>query len=109
MVDMKPREHFRDFKSEMDDLISAETAANHDAAVLELFSQTLIENGETEQIEIVQHEDLEGKNRCKFDGICFNEAVSRCDLLVSLCVNEDNMLVAAKDVDKIIQKAGRAF
>ena len=109
MVDMKTREHFRDFKSEMDDLISAETAANHDAAVLELFSQTLIENGETEQIEIVQHEDLEGKNRCKFDGICFNEAVSRCDLLVSLCVNEDNMLVAAKDVDKIIQKAGRAF
>ena len=109
MADLKNLETFRLFRQQMSEALEEGSSETNSAALISVFAQTLLENGETEQIELAEHEDFEGRNRCKFDGVCFNETLSRCDLIICLPVEETNMLVSMGEIENVVKKAGRVF
>lgn len=109
MADLKNIETFRLFRQQMSEALEGGSIESDSAALISVFAQTLLENGETEQIEFAEHEDRVGRNRCKFDGVCFNETLSRCDLIICFPVEETNMFVSMGEIENVVKKAGQVF
>ena len=106
----KELERFRDFNEAIqDELSSLENEANLESALLKVFEPILVEQGDTQEILLVSHEDTTGRNRCKFDGYCLNESVDRIDLFITHFVEEKDAQITWSDIEKVAYKAARTF
>ena len=91
----KETDRFKDFMSSVtDEAEGLGSEANLGSALLRFFEPILVEQGDTQEILLVSHEDTTGRNRCKFDGYCLNESVDRVDLFISFLVQEENAQIA---------------
>ena len=106
----KELERFKDFNEAIqDELSSLENEANLESALLKVFEPILVEQGDTQEILLVSHEDTTGRNRCKFDGYCLNESVDRIDLFITHFVEEKDAQITWSDIEKVAYKAARTF
>jgi len=106
----KEMERFKDFQdSIMDEVGSLGSEVNLSSALLKVFEPILVEQGDTQEIHLVSHEDTTGRNRCKFDGFCLNDSVDRVDLFISFLVEEENAQIGWSEIEKVAQKAARTL
>ena len=106
----KELERYRDFEDTIRDEIGGlGSEANFDSALLKVFEPVLVEQGDTQEILLVSHEDTTGRNRCKFDGYCLNESVDRIDLFIGYYVKEKDAQVSWSDIEKVAYKAARTL
>ena len=106
----KEVDRFKDFMASVcDEAEGIGPEVNLDSALLKLFEPILVEQGDTQEIILVSHEDTTGRNRCKFDGYCLNESVDRVDLFISYLVQEQNAQISWSEILKVAQKAARTL
>lgn len=106
----KELERFRDFEEEIKDEAESLGGEVHlGQALLKVIEPILVEQGDTQEILLVAHEDTTGRNRCKFDGYCLNENVDRIDLFISYFVEEKGAQVSWSEIEQVAHKAARTL
>ena len=106
----KELERFRDFEDAIkDEIVGLGSEASFESALLKVFEPILVEQGDSQEILLVSHEDTTGRNRCKFDGYCLNESVDRIDLFIGYYVKEKDAQVSWSDIEKVAYKAARTL